>query len=361
MDLHPSLDPIRHKVEKGQRLSFEDGLALFKSPRLLDIGVLANIVRERKNGNRAYFIINRHINPTNICVNRCRFCAFGKDPGEEGAYAMSAEEILKAASGDNNGNVSEFHIVGGLHPEWPFRFYEELLGAMKGRFPQAHLKAFTAVEIDHLARISGLGLEETLLRLKRAGLGSLPGGGAEIFNPEPRNKICPEKITGTEWLHVMEVAHGLGLRSNATLLYGHGESMEDRVEHLVRLRELQDKTGGFLAFIPLAFHPRNTDLAEGRPTTGQLDLRVLAVSRLLLDNFDHIKAYWIMLGPKISQLSLLFGADDMDGTVGEERITHAAGAETAEFTAKETLISLIRETGREPYARDALYQKLARV
>lgn len=335
-------------------------MALFKSPHLLDIGALANIVRERKNGNRATFIINRHINPTNICVNRCRFCAFGKSPGEKEAYAMSVEEILKSVSGYNDGNVSEFHIVGGLHPEWPFGFYEEILQALKGRFPRAHLKAFTAVEIDHLARISGLGLEETLRRLRRAGLGSLPGGGAEIFSPETRKKICPEKITGEEWLRVMEVAHGLGLRSNATLLYGHGESMEDRVEHLIQLRELQDKTGGFLAFIPLAFHPRNTDIAEGRPTTGQMDLKVLAVSRLLLDNFGHIKAYWIMLGAKISQLALLFGVDDMDGTVIEEKITHAAGAETAEFTAKETLISLIREAGREPYERDALYQKLTR-
>lgn len=297
----------------------------------------------------------------NICKNRCKFCAFSKTSGKEGAYTMGLEEILKAASDYNNGNVSEFHIVGGLHPDLPFRFYENMLKALKRRFPAVHIQAFTAVEIAYLAEISHLGLGKTLGRLREAGLGSMPGGGAEIFSPSTRKKICPEKITGDEWLQIMETAHGLGIRTNATMLYGHLESMEDCVDHLLRLRELQDKTGGFLAFIPLAFHPKNTDLETVRSTTGQLDLRVLSISRLMLDNFDHIKAYWIMMGPKISQLSLLFGADDMDGTVVEEKITHAAGAETEEFTAKQTLMDLIRETGREPYERDTLYQKMVKV
>lgn len=356
MLIHPSLEPIREKIEKGERLSFEDGVALFRSSDLLGVGAMANIVRERKNGNRAYFIVNRHINPTNICKNRCRFCAFSKSSGEEGAYAMNLEEILKAAETAVHGGFREFHIVGGLHPEWPFHFYEDMLRALKKRFPSVHLKAFTAVEIAHLAQVSGLGLEQTLVRLKEAGLDSLPGGGAEIFNPATREKICPEKITGAEWLKVMETAHGLGLRSTATMLYGHVESVEDRVDHLIRLRELQDKTKGFLAFIPLAFHPMNTSFQGLPASTGQQDLKVIAVSRLMLDNFDHIKAYWIMLGPKISQISLLFGADDLDGTVVEEKITHAAGAETAQFTDKQTFIDLIRETGREPCERDSFYR-----
>lgn len=361
MTIHPLLDPIRRKIEEGNRLSPEDGITLFQSPDLLGVAYLANIVRERKNGNRAYFINNRHINPTNICANRCKFCAFSKSPGEKGAYAMELDAILEAASEYDNGRVSEFHIVGGLHPELTLEFYERMLSALKERFPKVHIQAFTAVEIHHLVKISNQSLKETLIRLRKAGLDSIPGGGAEIFNPATRNRICPEKITGEEWLRVMETAHGLGLRSNATMLYGHLESVEDRIDHLIQLRELQDKTGGFVAFIPLAFHPKNTDMDTLGSTTGHLDLRVLAVSRLMLDNFDHIKTFWIMVGPKISQLSLSFGADDIDGTVVEEKITHSAGAQTAEFTAKEVLIDLIRETGREPYERDTLYEKTVRI
>ncbi len=361
MKIHPSLDSIRSKVENAERLSFEDGVALFSSPELLSIGALANIVRERKNGNRAYFITNRHINPTNICANRCKFCAFSKSSGEEGAYTMELDAILKAASDFQQGNVSEFHIVGGLHPDLPLDYYEKMLSALKEHFPEVHIQAFTAVEIAYLAKISNLSVENTLVRLQKAGLDSIPGGGAEIFNPSTRNKICPEKISGDEWLKVMQTAHQLGIRSNATMLYGHVESVEDRVDHLVRLRELQDKTNGFLTFIPLAFHPKNTDLDTMESTTGQMDLRVLAISRLMLDNFDHIKAFWIMVGPKIAQLSLLFGADDIDGTVVEEKITHSAGATTAESMARQTFIELIKETGREPYERDTLYEKLVKV
>jgi len=361
MLIHPSLADIQEKVKNQIRLSYEDGIALFRSPDLLGIGALANRVREEKNGNRAYFIHNRHLNPTNICQNRCKFCAFSKSPDEEGAYTLGLESIFKAASKQNGGDISEFHIVGGLHPDLSLQFYLEMLEGLKKRFPTVHIQACTAVEISYLAGISGLSVRETLMQLHGAGLDSIPGGGAEIFNPDTRSKICPEKISGDEWLQVMKTAHQMGLRSNATMLYGHVETPEDRVDHLIRLRELQDETGGFMAFIPLAFHPKNTGLKGVGPTTGQIDLRVLAIARLMLDNFSHMKAYWIMLGPKISQIALSFGADDIDGTVMEEKITHSAGAQTAEFTERETLVRLIREAGREPYERDTLYQRVRKV
>ena len=268
---------------------------------------------------------------------------------------MSIEEILKAAESYNDGRVSEFHIVGGLHPDFPFSYYIDLLKALRSRFPDVHLQTFTAVEIAHLADIAGLTVKQTLVELKEAGLDSLPGGGAEIFNPAVRKKICPEKISGEKWLEIMKTAHELGIKSNATMLYGHVESAEDRVNHLIQLRNLQDNTGSFLAFIPLAFHPENTGLDSLDSTTGQLDLKVLAVSRLMLDNFPHIKAFWIMIGPKIAQLSLSFGVDDIDGTVVEEKITHAAGANTEEYIEKDHLIHLIKEAGREPVERDTLY------
>ncbi|HJP19027.1 MAG TPA: aminofutalosine synthase MqnE [Nitrospinota bacterium] len=350
---------IEKKVINKERLSFDDGVALFKSDDLLGLGYLANIVRERKNGQHAYFINNRHINHTNICKNLCRFCAFSKSKGEENAYAMTIEEILKAAESHNDGSVSEFHMVGGLHPDLPFSYYLDLLKALRKRFPDVHIQAFTAVEIAHLADISGLTVRQTLIELREAGLDSLPGGGAEIFDPGVREKICPEKTSGEKWLEIMKTAHGLDIKSNATMLYGHVESVEDRVNHLIQLRDLQDNTGGFLAFIPLAFHPENTELDNIDFTTGQLDLKVLAVSRLMLDNFPHIKAFWIMIGPKIAQLSLSFGVDDIDGTVVEEKITHAAGANTEEYIEKNHLISLIQEAGREPVERDTLYNAVS--
>ena len=272
---------------------------------------------------------------------------------------MSIEEILQAAESYNDGRVSEFHIVGGLHPDFPFSYYLDMLGELKGKFPKVHIQAFTAVEIAHLADIAGLTVRQTLIELREAGLDSLPGGGAEIINPDVREKICPEKISGKKWLEIMKTAHGLGIKSNATMLYGHVESTEDRVNHLIQLRDLQDNTGGFLAFIPLAFHPKNTGLDNVDFTTGQLDLKVLAVSRLMLDNFPHIKAFWIMIGPKIAQLSLSFGVDDIDGTVVEEKITHAAGANTEEYIEKNRLISLIQEAGREPVERDTLYNAVS--
>lgn len=350
---------IADKVREERRLSFEDGVLLFKSPDLLGLGYLANIVRERKNENRAYFVNNRHINPTNICVNLCRFCAFGKERGDKGAYELSMDEILKKAEKGVEQGAREFHVVGGLHPDLPFEYYLEILKNLSLRFPDIHIQAFTAVEIDYFSRISSLSLEETLGKLKEAGLGSIPGGGAEVFSERVRELICPKKISAKRWLEVIGTAHRLGIKSNATMLYGHIETAQEKVDHLLRLRELQDETEGFMSFIPLAFHPENTEMPDIKRTTGHQDLKHLAISRLMLDNFPHIKAFWIMVGPKIAQISLSFGVDDIDGTVSEERITHSAGAETEEYIPKEELIKMIKEAGRTPVERDTVYNVLA--
>ncbi len=351
------LDVIAAKVETGERLTFEDGVTLFRTDDILGLGYLANLVRERKNGNRAYYIINRHINHTNICKNRCRFCAFSRSEGEEGAYAMSVEQVLARAEELYDPLVSEWHLVGGLHPSFPLEYYTEMLSRLRERYPDVHLQAFTAVEIAHLAEMAKLSVRDCLIRLRDAGLGSLPGGGAEIFSPRVRQDICPEKLPGEEWLSVMRTAHELGIRSNATMLYGHVETDEEKADHLLRLRALQDETGGFMAFIPLAFHPRNTDLeADSAPaTTGFMDLKMLAVGRLMLDNFPHVKTFWIMVGLKLAQVALRFGADDIDGTVVEEKITHMAGAETPQGLTEEQIVKLIRDAGREPVRRDTLY------
>ena len=323
-----NLNPICEKVNAQERLSLEDGVTLWKSPDLLGVGYLANQVRERMNGDTTYFIHNRHINPTNICIHSCQFCAFGVKEDHPHAYEKSLDEIFSDAEKYNGGDVSEFHIVGGLHPDLPFEYYLDMLKGLKERFPDVHIQAFTAIELGYLAELAKLPLEETLIVLKNAGLGSIPGGGAEIFAKRVRRKICGEKLIAEDWLNVHETAHGLGLKSNATMLYGHLETIEERADHLVRLRELQDRTNGFVTFIPLAFHPENTVLEFLKTTPGQLDLRALAVSRLMLDNFPHVKAFWIMITPKIAQLAQSFGADDMDGTVVEEKIIHAAGAAT---------------------------------
>lgn len=351
----PALNKISEKVLAGERLSFEEGLTLDGTRDILGLGWLANVVRERKNGNNAYYINNRHINHTNVCVNSCKFCAFSKKDGEDGAYTMALEAVMKAAHEFDGQEFSEFHIVGGLHPSLPYDYYLEMTRRLHDEFPGTHIQAFTAVEIAYFAQISGKSVRDVLVELKSAGLGSLPGGGAEIFADRVRKKICPEKISGNEWLSVHEAAHEEGLNSNATMLYGHIEKPEDRVDHLVRLRALQDKTGGFLTFIPLAFHPKNTDYSRLPRTTGQMDLRMIALGRLMLDNFPHIKAFWIMIGEKTAQVSLSFGADDMDGTVVEERITHSAGAETAQMMAKRRLETLIIEAGRTPLERDTVY------
>ena len=349
-----SIDHIKEKVLSNKRLTRNDGIELFKSSDLLALGRMATHVAQQKNGNRVHFVQNMHINPTNICVNRCKFCAFSRSKGEPGAYEMSIDDILNKARGAGKG-VREFHIVSGLHPDLPFEWYLGMLGALKKEFPKVHLKAFTAVEIDYLAKLSGMNLTDTLLKLKEAGLGSLPGGGAEIFNSSVRNTLCAEKITGDRWLEVIKVVHKVGLKSNATMLYGHIETYEHRIDHLIKLRELQDKTGGFQAFIPLSFHSQNTEIKKSAYTTGFDDLKTLAISRLVLDNFDHIKAYWVMLGEKIAQVSLNFGVDDLDGTVVEERITKAAGGTTDGSMTKDDIVYLIKQAGRTPVERDTVY------
>ncbi|HKT50269.1 MAG TPA: aminofutalosine synthase MqnE, partial [Candidatus Angelobacter sp.] len=323
-------------------------------------GWLANHVRERMHGNLTYFNVNRHINPTNVCVAACRLCAFGRKKDAPGAYTMALEEAFEAAASGYSEAVTEFHIVGGLHPDLPFQYYLDLISGLKERFPQVHLKALTMVEIAFLAKRAKLTIEETLRQLKNAGLDSLPGGGAEIFHERVRRVICDHKIDGDQWLDTARTAHKIGLKSNATMLYGHVENEEDRADHLVRLRELQDETHGFQTFIPLAFHPANTPLQHLFTTTGMLDLKQIAIGRLVLDNFPHVKAYWQMLGPKIAQIALRFGADDIDGTVVEEKIYHDAGATTPQGMRRSDLERLIREAGREPVERDTMYRPVTR-
>jgi aminodeoxyfutalosine synthase len=354
------LDAIAGKVFAQQRLSFDDAVTLYRSADILAVGWLANHVRERMHGNITYFNVNRHINPTNVCVAACRLCAFGRKKDSEGSYTMALEEAYETAASGYSEAVTEFHIVGGLHPDLPFQYYLDLISGLKQRFPQVHLKALTMVEIAFLAKRAKLSIEETLLRLKGAGLDSLPGGGAEIFNERVRRVICDHKIDGDQWLDTARTAHKVGLKSNATMLYGHIENEEDRADHLIRLRNLQDETHGFQTFIPLAFHPANTPLEHLFTTTGMLDIKQMAVSRLVLDNFPHIKAYWQMLGPKIAQISLRFGADDIDGTVIEEKIYHDAGATTPQGMRRSDLERLIREAGREPVERDTMYRPVVR-
>jgi aminodeoxyfutalosine synthase len=349
------LSAIADRVEKGLRLSKSDGMKLMDSNDILHIGQLANKVRERKSGNYAYFNVNRHINLTNICVSRCKFCAFSRDKGDKDAYEMTIEDVVEVARSARHLGITEFHIVSGLHPDLPFDYYVEVISSLKNIMPEVHIKAFTAVEIDYFSKISGLPAKEVLTKLKDAGLGSLPGGGAEILAHRVREAVCSRKATSEEWLEVMRTAHGLGLKSNATILYGHVETIEERIDHLLALRELQDETGGFQSFIPLPFHPQNTQLPDFRKPTAFENLKMLAVSRLMLDNFPHVKAYWIMLGLKVAQLSLLFGVDDLDGTVVEEKITHAAGADTDQSISREELLALIYATGKVPVERDTLY------
>lgn len=349
------LSAIADKVEKGGRLTVEEGVALFASDDILAIGEMAAKANSRINGDRVYFNVNRHINPTNICVNRCKFCAFSRSEGEAGSYLMDHGQFLKRAELAASQGARELHIVGGLHPTLPLEWYEEALSSVRKRFPGLHLKGFTAVEIDHFRKLTGLSDREVLQRLMAAGLDSMPGGGAEILCEPTRSLICPEKIGGDRWLEIMETAHGLGMRTNATMLYGHVESRRDRVTHMKMLRDLQDRTGGFQVFIPLAFQPKNSELAREMSTTGIDDLKTLAIARLFLDNFAHVKAYWVMLGEKIAQVSLYFGVDDLDGTVEEEHIAHDAGAESRERMGRDELVRLITDAGKRPVERDSLY------
>jgi aminodeoxyfutalosine synthase len=357
------LAPIADKVLAGERLSFAEGVELYRSSDLLALGFLANHVREKLHGKRTYFNVNRHINPTNVCVASCKLCAFGRKPDAPGAYTMALEEAFRVAGEGWTEAITEFHIVGGLHPDLPFQYYVDLLRGLKERFPSVHLKAFTAVEIGYYCHITRLSVREVLSQLKDAGLGSLPGGGAEIFAPATRRIICDHKIGAHMWLKIHRTAHQLGLRSTATMLYGHIESDEDRVDHLLQLRKLQDETHGFETFIPLAFHTANTELGkmiDRSETTGFMDLKNVAVPRLLLDNFPHIKAYWIMMTPRVAQVALKFGANDLDGTVVEEKIYHDAGAETPLGMTRQEIVRLIREAGQEPFERDTLYRPVQR-
>jgi len=350
---------ISAKVRANERITTDEALFLFNSNDLLAVGELAALANERKNGKNVYFNVNRHINPTNICINRCAFCAFSRTPGEDGAYTLALSEICRRAVEAESEGATEVHIVGGLHPDLAFEYYEEVLSAIRQAAPTLHIKAFTAVEIAYFSRISSLSISQVLERLKNAGLGSMPGGGAEILVEEVRRKICPEKISGGEWLDIIRTAHLGGLKSNATMLYGHLESFTDRVEHIGMLRTLQDETGGFQAFIPLPFQPENSALKlDIKNSSGLDDLKTLAISRIFLDNFNHIKAYWIMLGEKTAQVSLAFGVNDLDGTVVEEKIGHTAGATSPQALSKDDIVRLIIKADKIPVERDTLYNPI---
>jgi aminodeoxyfutalosine synthase len=366
--LHPTdprLVPIAEKVVAGERLTPEDGVTLFETKDLLAVGALADLVNRRKNGDRVFFVANQHINPTNVCVLRatCTFCSYARRPKEEGAYTMSLEEAWAEAANVTDTPIREFHIVGGLHPKLRVSYYEELIQGLKERHPGVEIKALTAVEIAHLARIEKTDYEDVLRRLRAAGLDSMPGGGAEVFSSAVRATIAERKLVAEEWIEVHRTAHRLGIPTNCTMLYGHVESYADRIEHLTMLRDLQDERRGFLTYIPLAYHPDNNELGaqlgrQGTATTGFDDLKNLAVGRLYLDNFDHIKTHWIMNTAKVSQIALHFGVNDLEGTVVREKIYHEAGAATPQGMTFPEIIRLIKDAGKRPMERNALYQPI---
>jgi aminodeoxyfutalosine synthase len=355
------LIPIAHKISAGERLSFDDGLVLFESSDLASIGRLANHVRETKSGSETYFTVNRYVNHTNVCIVNCKLCAFAVRPKKEGGWTYSAEEIVEQVRASiEHGGVHELHIVGGLHPWLKFDYYTDLMRKLKTAYPDVHLKAFTMVEIDFLAKISKQSIRDTIVALRDAGLDSCPGGGAEIFAAEIRDEICDHKMDADRWLEIARTCHELGIRTNCTMLYGHIERYEHRVDHILRLRQLQDETGGFNCFVPLHFHRENTvyenQIEEASPID---DLKTIAVSRLLLDNIDHIKAYWIGMGERIAQTALSMGADDLGGTISDERIFKMAGSETdATAMTREKLEKLIRDAGRIPVQTDSLYRPI---
>ncbi len=355
------LQDLAVKVDDGVRLDEDDALLCLTTPHLLHLGRLADHVRRTLHGDVTYYNLNRHINPTNICVYtyNCKFCSFAALPGEDHAWQMSHEEVYEHAARQGGESVTEFHIVGGLHPELSLEWYLEMLRGLKKRFPSVHLKAFTAIEVGWFAKLEKISIEDVLLKLRDAGLGSLPGGGAEIFDPEVRQVICDGKLDAAEWIEVHRTAHRLGIRSNCTMLYGHVEEPRHRVDHLLQLRSLQDETGGFNAFIPLAYHPENNYMGLQFHTTGTEDLRTIATARLVLDNIPHIKAYWIMITPKLAQVALSFGADDIDGTVVEETIYHMAGADTEQHLSRAELERIVREAGFIPVERDTLYNPIS--
>lgn len=354
------LRDICEKVLARERLSFEDGLRLFQSDDLIGIGAMANLVRERINGNVTYYNVNRHLNYTNICVSDCAFCGFYRRIRHPEAYEWTIEQCVELARKAYAEGARELHIVGGLHPRWQLDYYTSLLRELKRNFPDMHLKAFTMVEIDHIARISRKSDEEVIDSLIEAGLDSCPGGGAEIFAEPTRSRICAHKTSGQRWLELAEKVHRRGIPTNATMLYGHVESYEDRVDHLIRLRELQDRTGGFMCFIPLAFHPGGTALSHLPGPSGVDSLKTIAISRLMLDNIPHIKAYWVMLGKQLAQVALRFGADDLDGTINEGGTlmeSYLAEGNKNSMTRSE-IEELIRGAGRIPVERDTLYRPM---
>ena len=361
----PELRPIADKLGAGERLSVADGVALYRTSDLLGLGALADLANRRRNGDRVFFSANQHINPTNVCIlrNTCVFCSFARMPREDGAYTRSLEEVFQEAEQARGMPTREFHIVGGLHPKLRLSYYTDMIRGLRERHPQVHVKALTAVEIAHLARIEKLSEREILLALKEAGLTSLPGGGAEVFSTAVRATIAERKLTGEEWLRVHRVAHQLGIPTNCTMLYGHVESAEDRIAHLAQLRALQDETGGFLTYIPLAYHPDHNELGSemgrvGTATTGFEDLKNIAVARLFLDNIPHVKTHWPMVTPFLSQIALDFGCDDVEGTVVYERIYHEAGALTDMHLPYLGLVRLIRGAGKRPVERDSLYRSV---
>ena len=344
------LDRVAQTVAQGERLTRTDALDLFQATDVIRLGGLADRVKRARWGDRVHFVINRQINPTNICVLSCRFCDFATKRGRDNAYEMTLDEVLERCTPE----LREVHIVGGLHPDWPWDHYLQMLRRIRVQFPQIQIKAWTAVEIDYFSKKFRLSIEEVLRQLQAAGLAALPGGGAEVFSERVRKALFPFKIGAPRWLEIHRTAHRLGLLTNATLLYGHMETDEERVDHLLKLRELQDETRGFMSFIPLAYPPGRTQVVS-RQASGIEDLRTVAVARLVLDNFPHIKAYWVTMGEEIASVALHFGADDLDGTIGEERIMHAADAASPVSLTRERLIELIRESGCVPVERDALY------
>ncbi len=349
------LEQIFAKVRQGSRLSKEDGICIYDTQDLIGLGRLADFARTARHGKKAFYIYNQHLNYTNICKNRCRFCAYAKDDGDKEAYLWSMDEIEKHLLERIDEPVSELHIVGGLNESLNFDYFIDLLKTVKRIRPKATIKAFTCVEIDYLSNLSGLSLEDTVSRLRDAGLAMMPGGGAEILNSRVHHELFPKKIGHDRWLEIVKTVHKAGIKTNATMLYGHIETIEERVDHLISLRDIQDETQGFSAFIPLAFHSQNTELSHLPATTAMDDLKNVAAARLMLDNFDHIKAYWVMIGESLAQVALNFGADDLDGTIIEERITHTAGAKSAKGLTQEQMENMIRSAGFEPVQRDSFY------
>ncbi len=357
---HAGLGDIRAKLDAGERLSFDDGVKLFLTPDLSALAALANRERERRWGDITFFNRNVHVNATNVCEATCIFCSFSRlKTGDAAAYTMSLDEAVGRVRALRGELITEVHIVNGLNPDLPWSYYLDLLRGIKAERPDLHIKAFTAVEIHYFAEKYAMTYHQVLRELIDAGLGSLPGGGAEIFHPRARKKLCDDKVDAEGWLEVHRVAHEMGLRSNCTMLFGSIETVEERVDHMLRLRALQDETGGFQTFIPLRFHHENNRLERLREPTAFDSLRTYAVARLLLDNIDHIKAYWVMLGVELAQLTLGWGVDDIDGTVREERIYHMAGARTPQTLGRADLVQLIRDAGRVPVERDTLYHVVA--